>query len=57
MKSFHVFCSSNLWKIKLVSIKLVEDIIWPECELHVITFDHREGTERLKLIRGQISEL
>lgn len=57
MKSFHVFCNSDLWKIKLVSVKLVEDVIWPECELHVMTSDYSKGSERLELIRRQISEL
>lgn len=57
MKSFHVFCSSNLWKLKLLDVKLVEDVTWPDCELHVITSYHSEGSETLELIRRQVSEL
>lgn len=43
--------------MKLVYVKLVEDVIWPECDLCVMTSDHREGSERLELIRRQVSKL
>lgn len=28
---------SNLWKIKLVCIKLVEEDVWSECEIRILT--------------------
>lgn len=43
--------------MKLLDVKLVEDVTWPDCELHVITSYHSEDSKRLELIRRQVNEL
>jgi len=51
---------SSLWKMKLACIKLVEDVVWSECEMHILTSDCCEGGEGFGLeclISRHISEL
>ena len=48
---------SNLWKMKLVCIKLVEDIVWSEREVCIVTSDCCEGSEGRGLISRQMSKL